>query len=1555
MGPICGFRVVNLRVGSKVAYPDNTIDISADDHIVIGLENGGGKSTLLAFIIHVFLPFADKFLLRLAQRRQSKKGEEKLIQHYIPGGKPTHVIVELQLPPFKGIVPAGTPTRVLVGACLYKDARARVDDKCDEFFWAARCVSEELTLAGLGIRTAEGRLLDEREWRSWLDQMHTARPDAEILIEGRKGNWENYLRDVLKVDVEFVRSWLLSMNEDEGAADHVFTYESSRAFLNSLIGAVANPELIADLKKSLASTGAEADQVQLDRRREQLLHRLVEHSGSLAERADRLSSIDEQRYKTIDGVLAVRSRLTGLISLAEITVTNAQQEEQAANSRLRDALGEYADAHAQDALAHLQVARLRLQEITAAISTEQKASATAKNRVDVAGVAAILADLRTSKGRIRDVEQMLTAKAHDAEPARRSAASAAQAWLARLDEQLVDLNQRLQNEADREATAESKEKTASERHVQVGERIGRLDEAHKGALAEAARIAQLLDAAIDRGDMVADQSAEEAQSEAAEEAEQLRAEAARGQSQVSEYQRDLDGLGDEVAELQGRISQAAADAKAARQARDEAKTATENLENLLETSELLDLPSIRLVDAAEIIGEMLTSVIESAKRRQLEAAVQEAASRRAAQALEDTQLLPPRADVTRLCAMAATSHLNARPGWSYLADLQDEVAEQFAAAHPALADGIIVNAPDDLDDVADLVRDAREVLDGPVVVGSPRAFEDDSDVGDVAVVLPGEAFWSRDSAAIQLDHRRQDHQAHQQAVATESTRYDAAFRLREQLAHWRQAIGPGRLAELEQALIDAMSLVEELEKQRTDLNNQRQQLIEERDRAANNAQHLATKAQSAQARADRLAYIIPEAKRRPQLMHQAAGLQEELREARRLLAQYFTEIEEARSERKVAQQAIQQLNKTIGELGGIRNDAAALCDVVVRDGDPIDAADATGDRTLLAELAKSRNERWLGLTSDPQLRAELEQERKVVRRLEKDLGACEESIRSYAQARVETHPSSTSSDFRQDAEDARAERELIARRLGRLEEQQATHSQTVKEAESEFQNLRRPVRLANIHITKELPVAENVLRTLRSARERARDNRQQATDRQAAAAQAVDETTRRRDLMSQTDQQLDTLIATLSSEGPLTRPIDIEDRAFDLNADAALLEASAQMRQLVHTLEKHDQSAVALMPHVKAIFDQLTGEVDQLRRVRTKAEQETEEKLQDLEIALRDVDDELIAGDRLVQTLRVLHRRELWTEAGRHHDAMSARLAAVAHSVAKFDKKVETTAQTAFAIVQHLLRDVRQTIRDSHLPSTPALGRWGGLPLLKLGGLDALTIDQRRTAIHTVLQEWFDPDHVGRRPAFDADETVWALVEAVIPRFTAKVLIPSDPLDPEHKPVEHLARETSGGEGVTVALILASLLAARRASTHGHRRTTLLLDNPLSKVTKPAFLRLVRDAAGSLGVQIVALTGIRDAGALTVFPGLIQLRVSRRETANVVAPANIDDDRLQELVRHGTLYVSPVERRAAEDRNGRNGWPVMSMAQVHLAEQMTFDGQDGERAARAASPSDSDQ
>jgi len=148
MGPITGIRILNLRVRDKVAYPDVTIDLvgGGADHLVVGLENGGGKSTLIGAVYHVFVPEADEFLPRRAQKRQEKKGELKKLEDYVPGGDPTHFIVEIDAPIPDGTLPLGGGPRLLVGACLWKPAGATAATPADELFWSARGVSSRLAL-----------------------------------------------------------------------------------------------------------------------------------------------------------------------------------------------------------------------------------------------------------------------------------------------------------------------------------------------------------------------------------------------------------------------------------------------------------------------------------------------------------------------------------------------------------------------------------------------------------------------------------------------------------------------------------------------------------------------------------------------------------------------------------------------------------------------------------------------------------------------------------------------------------------------------------------------------------------------------------------------------------------------------------------------------------------------------------------------------------------------------------------------------------------------------------------------------------------------------------------------------------------------------------------------------------------------------------------------------------------------------------------------------------------------------------------------------------------
>lgn len=1543
MGPITGFRVVNLRVQDggldKVAYPDLTIDVGTGDHVVIGLENGGGKGTLLGFLLHVFLPDARLFLPRLAQRRQHRRGEEKRIEHYIPGGRlPTHVVVELELPG-QDVRRPGQPLRVLAGACLYKPNGGGPSEPAKEFFWSARCVTSELTLAGLGLRSEAGRLLDHREWRAWLDAMRTSRPDAEIIVQDGDARWGNHLQNVLKVDVEFVRSWLLAMNEDEGAADHVFTYGSSRAFIDTLVRAVASPETVADINHNLIAMAADADDMKIDRRREALLRRLVEHTGPLAEHMELLSAHDGTRRSLVDALLITQARLGQKRSSVAVALGEARQRENEAAAALSDANAAEAKAYALELLGRLQVAELQHAEAISRVERHSAALEESRSRAAACTAAVILCEERTLRARIQDTLQMLAAKAADAEPQREAASSAVQAWLARVDAETTVLDGKKEAAQQEAQGAQDAEDEHDQQLLEAERAITEINASLGSASHELGKIDDLADEAQQRGDLMEGQSVPAALDEAQAQASGLDEQADEALDRRRERQEKLDQLAQELSDFEARAAGIESEHQAAQAALAQVKAMTSSLTNALAQSGLLDLDVIQLDDHADIISDTLAAVAQSAGTRQLDAAVKAAAAQRAVRSLETSGLLPPRADIAAACERA--TRLGARPGWAYLAELPAETARRFAQAAPGLADGIIVNVPDDFLHVVEIVRQHRADLHGPVTIGLPSNFEASTD-DSLTVVLPDEAFWSRDAGRQEMDHRQDEHALHQHTIGEETARHESALRLHDQVNRWQAEIGPGTQAAAEQRLITAREAAGGIPDARNALATQHKGLIAERDAAEDSERTFRQQAASARARVERLTILDRQVAPREELQRRIALLRDSI-EAPKAASKTAREGKrQARARRATAQATAARLTAAIAELHAIRTDAESLAASVVQPGDLVSPEDSLADRALLAERARALTDRWRGLATDEVLQRELEQLQRQLREAGSTLAADhEQAAVEAARELVVADPSRTPADFQRAASAATNVTIQLSHQLGGLEEAERECSRHARALASDVHRLGRASQLPGEHETADLPQAQEISRRLHTLLKDVQEERTRANKAHDSARDLSRSLAGWIDLFTMTGSRLEGAASQLTLAGRLTDRIDVHDRRFELGSAPLSDDAPEALAHLLALFGQADLPVDAAKESATRLAGEIAAEAEHLQALLDDVSRRAHAELETVGVTLHSASEEVVAGDRLIQVMRDLRPSDLAADAARHHRDASARLIAVAHHVARFDDRLQKLAQMTHASVQHLVRSVRRTVAASLLPSTPAMGRWGGIPLLKISGLDVLNRQQREAAILTTLQRWFDPDATAR-PRFDADTAISALVEAVTPRAVATVLIPSDPLDAEHKPVESLA-VTSGGEGVTVALLLASLLAARRARDLGHQRTTLLLDNPFAKVNKPMFLRLARDVARSLGVQLVPLTGIRDLGALTVFPSLIQLRVSRRETANVVVPANHDDDRIQQLLRDGTLYVSAVELQAADaEANGdQAAWPVMSHAQIHWQEplDLSFPGE----------------
>lgn len=1537
MGPITGVRIVNLRVREKVAYPDLTLDLAGDkgDHLVVGLENGGGKSTLLGAVYHVFVAEADQFLPRRAQRRQGKEGELKRLEHYVPGGDPTHIVVEVEPPTPNGELPMITGPRLLVGACLWKPAGSSPSIPANEFFWSARCVTQELTLRSLGLRGSGGRLLDHREFRAKLKQLRTEVPAAQINIEEGKGAWELHLRNI-GIDVEYVRQFLLRMNEDEGAADQVFTYASSRAFLDSLVEVVGDPSAITQVKGRLAEMAGDADAMILDKQRANLLESLVAQTGPLAETMRDLVRRIADRSQTIDRLVAsledMKVRLEGARHAAALVAERRAELDRT----VIEVRNSYNDANARYVLARVQVSNLQVAASAAEVKNTERARDQARADEQVARAAGLLSDRRTAEARIRDIEDVLKIKAVEAEPLRTALSSAVQALDRRLAADCDRLARDRQGASSEAYRATTDLERAGEERSAADKTLGELEGERKGLTTERATLVRQLGTAALSGVLPS------ADADPAVEAIRARTRAASEKAIAGEHEElrqralaALQQLSRREQELAGQAAGAEHKVSAARAELSKATDRTDLLCSAITSSGLVEIHPVVLDDHSEAIAQRLQSVIESARLRQAGVAVSAAAAERAATWLREHERLPPRPDIERLCERACADRLGARPGWAYLATLSEDVAASYAAAHPALADGIVVNVPEDLEAVVALATEAREEIDGPVVIGLAAAFNTSGEPdGRVAVVLPHSAHWSIVAGRELIDARSAEairwRSEYDRAAATA----EAALTLREQLNAWTAEIGPRGLEARRCELQRQEEEVAKIATAQAEVAEATAARIAERDKAEEERDAAREREQDAVLLVQQLEVLTRVAERLKAVDCRFGDIQAAEARAAAAREKALGDIADARQRQGAATGRLEQIATAFGDLTSQRGALVATAAVAVRDGDRIDPSDEAADRQLLAQQVRDRENRWRGAVTDPQLRAQLEM-------LQADIEGIEKKLRDYssaierARALLVADPARSGDDYRDEAEAARSRVEVLAGRVGELKATERQHKEALEKVNEEYRALRRSATLTPEESTEDLDDAAAIRERLRESRDIAMNVR---TAREAEQQAAVDQekvTVARVELLESAVQRLNAGVRRLISGGAIVPIIDLAEVRVDARVVLTERDVPEELLAVLRGAGRplDDPNAAVALDADRAAssagLDWVDAHIDALQRALNSLEARAGVALDATEALLRDAAEDVVRGDRVIQTLRAAPRRALADLAAEHHDDIVQRLAAVRHHVASFDARLDALADTVYATIAELLREVRRTVRESQLPNTPAMGRWAGADLLQLSGLDSLKVEQRQAAIATTLRGWFNPERPEDRPReFDSNKVVHGLLSAVTPQFTARILIPSDPLDPEHKPVDHLALETSGGEGVTVALIIASLLASRRASARGHRRTTLLLDNPFAKVTKPEFLRLARDVADELDVQLVAFTGIRDLGALTVFPRLTQLRVSRRENANFVVPYDIVDERLQPLLRDGTLFVSPTEWDAARRSDDAATWPLMSAVAV---------------------------
>ncbi len=249
-------------------------------------------------------------------------------------------------------------------------------------------------------------------------------------------------------------------------------------------------------------------------------------------------------------------------------------------------------------------------------------------------------------------------------------------------------------------------------------------------------------------------------------------------------------------------------------------------------------------------------------------------------------------------------------------------------------------------------------------------------------------------------------------------------------------------------------------------------------------------------------------------------------------------------------------------------------------------------------------------------------------------------------------------------------------------------------------------------------------------------------------------------------------------------------------------------------------------------------------------------------------------------------------------DEIDLRRAELEEHLRSLDAHRTNVINHAVGMVRSALKSLARFSSLSKLPQD--LGAWSEHRFIDVGPKaaaeerdDAVVADRVGRAVDALI--------AAGTASISGMDLLWrAMREVVGPTgFKARVLKPSPTFSTERISVDRM-RKWSGGEKVTMALLLFVTVARLRAASRGKDLAgagALVLDNPLGKANYVLFLELQRRVAAAAGVQLVFLTGVADMKAVGLFPNVVRMRnapdsVRRRGYVQVTSRDIRDEDEI---------------------------------------------------------------
>ncbi|MEU6885623.1 hypothetical protein ABZ918_10495 [Streptomyces viridosporus] len=1497
------YRLRRLRlenIGHRSAgFKSLILDLTGGPHVLDGrrlspvdtilwLRNGGGKSSLLSLFFSLLLP---------AKRDFIGHGKTKSLADYVPDGQVSHVIAEWQ----DAERPATGAALVTGGVYQWRDGQQPADvgdrwERLERRWYLLRPQPGALELDSLPVRTEDGQLSLNAYVRQ-LEMAHKQQRRLQLVVAVEQHEWEEQLHNH-GLDPQIFKIQR-TMNQEEGGITDLFTFSTPEAFVDFLI------DMITDVSGPAAARAA-----------------MAEHADKLAARPAREL---EQRFlaeailrlrpvqKSAADLVAADRALHGQTQLAHRTAHHLlaraewqQQESSLLRDRAETAAREADQADARVAqrqrhVAAISEAAARLQVRDRAATCEQcrTAADTAQQEHEAWQAVGWVLQLAHQESERQQANQLLSRLQAEQIPLREAMEQAGAALHAKLDDALGALEPEIAAARCGLRSAQAQLEAAEREHEEAAAAAVRAST--EATWCEARRSeGQAAIAAARRQGVLGEQETPQEAVQRLTRAQEV------AQEEVTQARCQLLAAQEHSTTVAAQRVQCASRLTAARQEHgqvgDRWSVLAQERRELAGEPRLTQLAGLdseaTALDLDEVGGDLVAMLHDQAARSEAELTAERAQAledQRLRAALEQDGFCPPPREVEQAVTALRARGADAVAGAQFLRDtVPAHRHDAVMAAIPQLIGGVVICGPVPGGDLAALARQADVSLPTVIAVGrddQARALLS-RPPADIAVLPVRPSVLNADAGEEELARVGARLDTLDERLGVLSARREADLGLAARLTAHLEAFGPLARTVLEESLRRLDGEVDALTEQAAGLERQAAQA----DESGRWAQQRLDKATAA------LLACTQQLPQADALVKAADAVEHWEAQAQRARAQAHQHRRDAQrikavragAQRQVAdsERALRQCEERARRWGCEREALGLEVPAEILEGARALGVPDAGLDSLRRSWEQARRD-WHAGISDATLQHRL--------------AAAEANITALNQQLEKAGPAACT----RAAELARKPQASDPEALAALVAGADRRREDAQRAAMEADVLHRQAVAAHQTAADELAASHpDAPRLDFATAEQARTELDSekallVRDQGLVHARRLDASTilRSADQAANDARRLQQSAASLSSAAEHHLPVQNGDAPQQPDAiDALLLERYGLSASTARALQPDD---------AERITQALVGEVQKSARAHESAKNALRRHLQQVERLALDARYAPVVDGRLRE--RMQHDPQVPSRLATLLEDIEAREQQVIAVLAESAEDQARVVDVCAGMVEAVLDSVEEVARHSRLPQN--LGSWSGQRFL------SLEMRQRARGDELTRRLSAEVDRLIASLPATAEGKASALPKSMVlakrlvlaalgghGNVTAKIIKPAQNLDTLERESVTVIQKFSGGEKLTVSVLLYCTLARLRATQRDRRIPggvgTLILDNPFGKANYGPFIDLQRHVAGAHNIQLVYTTGSNDRPALGRFPLVIRMRNS--------TDARTRRRYIQILERYGSAVAAGVTHTQSE-------------------------------------------